>query len=226
MFSRAVGPQICKEVTTRKPTRELLCMFCTLSINDTIMKILTRTVDIGLFNELLPLHMGKQFQLVSVNAICAYLGPDTSPAMPQFHSFTVCDTTSCFKVACSRLRDSGEKSFSKKKCDPFPKSRASYFRFACFNTSALYYLRAWHRLASRARERNPFEKLGGRIVKLQMCSFIFPINHITTWTRRRISEFLLIIFLLRAAFGCSGVGMWRLKEKDLGYLKEQDLNRF
>ena len=27
---------------------------------------------------------------------------------------------------------------------PFPKS--SYFRFARFNTSALYYLRAWHRL--------------------------------------------------------------------------------
>ena len=50
-----------------------------------------------------------------------------------------------------------------------------------------------------------------------------------------ISEFLHIIFLLRAAFGYSGVGMWRLKEKDLGelycgpligYLKEQDLNRF
>ena len=31
---------------------------------------------------------------------------------------------------------------------PFPKSRASYFRFARFNTSALYYLRAWHRLYS------------------------------------------------------------------------------
>ena len=29
---------------------------------------------------------------------------------------------------------------------PFPKSRPSYFRFARFNTSALYYLRAWHRL--------------------------------------------------------------------------------
>ena len=57
-------------------------------------------------------------------------------------------TTSC--LACSRLRDSGEKWFSKKKCEkraaPFPKSRASYFRFARFNTSALYYLRAWHRL--------------------------------------------------------------------------------
>ena len=29
---------------------------------------------------------------------------------------------------------------------PFAKSRASYFRFARFNTSTLYYLRAWHRL--------------------------------------------------------------------------------
>ena len=29
---------------------------------------------------------------------------------------------------------------------PFPKSCASYFRFARFNTSPLYYLRAWHRL--------------------------------------------------------------------------------
>ena len=75
-------------------------------------------------------------------------------------------------LACSRLRNSGEKSFSKKKCEkragagerqggslpvfspppsPFPNfpSRApSYFRFARFNTSALNYLRAWHRLYS------------------------------------------------------------------------------
>ena len=57
-------------------------------------------------------------------------------------------------VACSRLRDGGGKSFSNKKCEKraealerFPKSCASYFRFARFNTFALYYLRAWHRLA-------------------------------------------------------------------------------
>ena len=62
-------------------------------------------------------------------------------------------------LACSRLRDSGGKSFRKKKCEkragagifpaataPFPKSCASYFRFARFNTFPLYYLRAWHRL--------------------------------------------------------------------------------
>ena len=35
---------------------------------------------------------------------------------------------------------------------PFPKSRASYFCFARFNTSALYYLRAWHRIARHARD--------------------------------------------------------------------------
>ena len=71
-------------------------------------------------------------------------------------------------LACSRLQHSGEKSFSKNECEkragagkrqgaffpfspaattPFPKSRASYFHFARFNTSPLYYLRAWHRLA-------------------------------------------------------------------------------
>ena len=81
-------------------------------------QVLMRTVDtdivvimIGLFNELLSLHpsanvwislgMGKHFQLISVNAICASLGPDTSRVMPQFiifpHSFTGCDTTSWFK---------------------------------------------------------------------------------------------------------------------------------
>ena len=32
---------------------------------------------------------------------------------------------------------------------PFAKSNASYFRFARFNTSTLYYLRAWHRLTMK-----------------------------------------------------------------------------
>ena len=67
------------------------------------------------------------------------------------------------KLACSRLRDGGGKSFSNKECEkrlgagerqgggqaataPFPKLCASYFRFAHFNTFPLYYLRAWHRL--------------------------------------------------------------------------------
>ena len=70
-------------------------------------------------------------------------------------------------IACSRLRDGGGKSFSNKKCEkragagerqgaPFPKSCASYFRFARFNTFPLYYLRAWHRLTWRTRQSRAF----------------------------------------------------------------------
>ena len=64
------------------------------------------------------------------------------------------------QLACSRLRDGGGKSFSNiirnaknaqglgrdSVTAPFPKSGASYFRFARFNTFPLYYMRAWHRL--------------------------------------------------------------------------------
>ena len=79
----------------------------------------------------------------------------------------ICLTRSRWKLASSRLRDGGGsgKSFSNKKCKkragagerhfpattaPFPKSCASYFRFARFNTFPLYYLRAWHRLGENA----------------------------------------------------------------------------
>ena len=58
------------------------------------------------------------------------------------------------RLACSKLRDSGEKSFRKKKMQKngggwgeiFPKLGVSNFRFARVNTSPLYYLIAWHRL--------------------------------------------------------------------------------
>ena len=74
-------------------------------------------------------------------------------------------------LACSRLRDDGGKSFSNKKCEkragagerqgatataPFPKSCASYFRFARFNTFPPYYLRAWHRLRKVQLHRRLF----------------------------------------------------------------------
>ena len=61
-------------------------------------------------------------------------------------------------LACSRLRIVVKSRSVKRNAKnarglgrdttPFPKSRAAYFRFrfARFNTSALYYLRAWHRL--------------------------------------------------------------------------------
>ena len=69
---------------------------------------------------------------------------DTNPDIFETAYFLT-GFTSLWRVARSRLQDSGEKSFSKKKCEKregaatahFPKSRASYFRFARFNTSPL-----------------------------------------------------------------------------------------
>ena len=53
-------------------------------------------------------------------------------------------------LACSRLRDSGEKSFSIKKCEKRIGAGRTclIFRSARFNTSPLYYLRAWHSLTN------------------------------------------------------------------------------
>ena len=111
----------------------------------------------------IPTHTNKHNLGFSCNYSC-YLGVKNLQASLRYGNAS---SMTCEALACSRLRarDSGEKSFSKKKCEkcagagerlspifltataPFPKSRASYFRFARFNTSALYYLRAWHRLA-------------------------------------------------------------------------------
>lgn len=76
-------------------------------------KVLIRTVDtdvvvimIGLFHDLVSLNpsadiwisfgMGKSLQYISINGTYASLGPETSRALPFFHSFTGSDTTSCF----------------------------------------------------------------------------------------------------------------------------------
>ena len=76
-------------------------------------QVFVRTVDtdvliilIGLFHDMITscpsaaiwigLGMGKYVQYISVNSTCAFLGPETSRALPMFHSFTGCDTTSCF----------------------------------------------------------------------------------------------------------------------------------
>ena len=48
------------------------------------------------------------------------------------------------KVACSRLRDSGGKSFSNKKCE---------------KRAGVYYLRAWHRLARRLKHVHHFSSI-------------------------------------------------------------------
>ncbi|KAG0724638.1 hypothetical protein GWK47_040164 [Chionoecetes opilio] len=74
---------------------------------------LVRTVDtdvvvilIGKYHSLTSQHQmaaiwvafgtGKNFMYLDINAICYALGKDRSTALPMFHSFTGCDTTSAF----------------------------------------------------------------------------------------------------------------------------------
>lgn len=40
--------------------------------------------------------IGKNFQLLSINTICEYLGDKKCRVLPFFHMFTGCDTTSAF----------------------------------------------------------------------------------------------------------------------------------
>ena len=62
-------------------------------LHDMIVSYLSAAIWIGL-------GMGKYIQYISVNSTCAFLGPETSRALPMFHSFTGCDTTSCFFGKC------------------------------------------------------------------------------------------------------------------------------
>ena len=60
------------------------------------------------------------------------------------------------KKKCEKRAGAGEKlsPIFPEATAPFPKSRASYFRSARFNTSSLYYLRAWHRLVYTLKKRS------------------------------------------------------------------------
>ena len=100
----------------------------------------------------------------------------------HLHLITTKDISVCKNLACSRLRDSGEKSLRQKEMrktlggcgvspppPPFP-SRASYFRFACFNTSALYYLRAWHRLVKTRKTGWIFIALNCSVTLVGVCN--------------------------------------------------------
>lgn len=41
--------------------------------------------------------MGKHFQYISINTVCRNLGAEKSMALPSFHAYTGCDTTSQFR---------------------------------------------------------------------------------------------------------------------------------
>ena len=57
------------------------------------------------------LGMGKYIQYISVNVTCAFLGSETSRALPIFHSFTGCDTISCYFVKGKKFTLGTWKSF-------------------------------------------------------------------------------------------------------------------
>jgi hypothetical protein len=75
--------------------------------------VLVRTVDtdvivilIGIFHDLLVVHssaeirvafgMGKKYRFYHINAICRNLAESKSRALPVFHAYSGCDTTSAF----------------------------------------------------------------------------------------------------------------------------------
>ena len=78
----------CKQVFVRTVDTDVLIIFIGL-FHDMIASCPSAAIWIGL-------GMGKYVQYISVNSTCAFLGPETSRALPMFHSFTGCDTTSCF----------------------------------------------------------------------------------------------------------------------------------
>ena len=111
-MSQAEALAICRDATTKKQTEELLYMFNTRWTKDA-SRLFVRTVDtdvlvilIGLFHDMIAsypsatiwigLGMGKYVQYISLNSTHTFLGPKTSRALPMSHSFTGCDTTSCF----------------------------------------------------------------------------------------------------------------------------------
>ena len=87
----------CKQVFVRTVDADVLIILIGL-FHDIITSCPSAAIWIGLV-------MGKYVQYRSVNSTCAFLGPETSRTLPMFHSFTGCDTTSCFfgkgkKSAC------------------------------------------------------------------------------------------------------------------------------
>ena len=89
---------------------------------------------------------------------------------------------------------------------PFPKSRASYFRYARFNTSALYHLRAWNKLIWHQRwsKRKSSSCILFRIYLLEMLlgdsgndiSETFPLKNFWGSMKPVWNAFVALTFLL------------------------------
>ena len=69
----------CKQVFVRAVDTGSLVIFIGL-FHDMIASYPSAAIWIGL-------GMGRYFQYISVNSTCAFLGPETSRALPMFYSF-------------------------------------------------------------------------------------------------------------------------------------------
>ena len=77
------------------------------------------------------------------------------------------------------------------------KSRASYLRFARFNTSSLYYLRAWHRLGVRRHKKSVSEasrEVGWGAERAADLPPSFPLRRLPTGSPRSPICFVLFFF--------------------------------
>lgn len=93
-----MDPQIWKDATAREQTQELLYTLCTHSTQSGLYSNSghrnscdnDRTVSVSLHpcaDVWFELGMGKYLQQISINAVCALLGPETSRVMPLFHFY-------------------------------------------------------------------------------------------------------------------------------------------
>lgn len=84
------------------------------SLNFGAQTVQVRTIDtdvivilVGVFHDILAKYpiadiwvafgMGKKYRMYHINSICEHLGEERSRALPIFHAFTGCDTTSAFR---------------------------------------------------------------------------------------------------------------------------------
>ena len=105
-----------------------MCIHVKDALNKGAHKIYIRTVDTDVIVILVSVFLnlqdnypdtqlwvgfgtGKSFKYYFINDICEYLGREMSRALPFFHAFTGCDTTSQFFGKCKRIAWESWKSF-------------------------------------------------------------------------------------------------------------------
>ena len=99
LFARELT-SLCSVVNRKKPTQRYVYM--SVSTVDTDVVVLLVSVYWQLHGEFSDFDIwvafgtGKHFRYYDINSVCQNLGVQTCQALPYFHAFTGCDTTSQF----------------------------------------------------------------------------------------------------------------------------------